>query len=167
MASQNANIYEFEKDIILVPVPDNYIVSCSKGEGISIYSANNQFYKDVLLEQFSDEYSYYGTLSSLIGDSVKELVKEVKVRTKSGKIKTKYYNKKHDIYVDSPLEAFIETLNTYVHFKNPHPYPSIYDPRSKTGMFEIGEELDDAERKFKSAQEFTYPFMNTLLIVRK
>lgn len=57
--------------------------------------------------------------------------------------------------MNDKLPKLLNELGIYL-YNNPKPYPSIYDPRSKTGMFEIGPELEEAERIYNEASAVTY-----------
>lgn len=63
------------------------------------------------------------------------------------------------------LESFISAIEVNNMFwgNNNIPYPSIYDPRSKTGRYEIGEELNKAELEYKKAESKTFNPEKTLI----
>lgn len=62
-------------------------------------------------------------------------------------------------------ESFISAIEVNNMFWEKHniPYPSIYDPRSKTGRFEIGEELNKGELEYNKAESKTFNPSKTLI----
>ena len=132
-------------------------------------------YQKPLLEVRGDEpnlveflslgrYEILGKPDEIKEEDARELVEETFVISKSGGICGGY---KNGDKITTATESLLSALESEIYWDvNPYLYPSPYDPRSKTGRFEHGEELEKAEKNYNEAQEKTFDKKRTLIFVK-
>lgn len=148
-----------KKDILIVELPRKSDVEIFPNS-VEIY---NQFTGQE--ESIKGFYTLLGSPDEIREEDAKELV-EQSIHTGL----FAYYVKEISVNTycyKTAIESFNSALESKIYWNvNPYPYPSPYDPRSKTGRFEHGEELEKVEKNYNEAESRTFDRNRTLIFVK-
>ena len=142
-----------KKDILIVELPRKSDVEIFPNS-VEIY---NQFTGQE--ESIKGFYTLLGSPDEIREEDVKALVEKTFTFYKDYNSTNRQFN--------FALGSFNSALESEIYWNvNPYPYPSPYDPRSKTGRFEHGEELEKVEKNYNEAESRTFDRNRTLIFVK-
>lgn len=142
--------------------------------GVIVADENNSPNYHLIEYKFSD-YTLLGKPDEISEDDAMKLV-ELGDANPSGDRFVLGYRSYFEGYEDdvpqftckTATESLLSAIESVIFWNvNPYPYPSPYDPRSKTGRFEHGEELEKAEKNYNEAQEKTFDHSRSIILVKQ
>ena len=155
-----------KKELLLVELPEDtqfdvLVNNPLWKDGIKFLTGTDE--KFHLIE---GNYTLLGSPDEIKEEDVKDLVERTGLGNPSYSGEWYECYKNPDAMYSKATDSFNSALEKNIFWVNTEQYPSPYDPRSKTGRYKHGEELEKAERVWNEAQEKTFDRNRSIIFIK-